>query len=460
MTPAFRPHCKNVLILAYHFPPLAGAGAQRSLKFVRHLPSFGFRPIVVTGPARRASTWPPGDSSLTAEIPPGVAIDRLDAGFESLQPGGRLAPRLIRSARRLLRRPSPFSRAWVDGCVEIGVQAALDHGADLIYASMSPFETAEAAESLSRELDIPWVADLRDPWALDETMVYPTGWHRAVELRQMRAHLSSAALVIMNTPEASRALRETFPDLSERVVTITNGYDADDFRGKVPVRNDGVFRIVHTGHLHTALGMLHRKTRHARRLLGGERVAVDILTRSHIFLLRALSRWQQEDPAVKGRVELVLAGALRPEDRRVVESSPVRTMVRLEGYLAHHQSVALLRSADLLFLPMHSLPPGERPRIVPGKTYEYLAARRPILAAVGEGDVRDLVLASGMGDCCPPDHVEGMVSILKRRYEAFRAGEEPEPAREDFYGQFERRELTKQLVASFERVLAGKDSYV
>ena len=49
---------------------------------------------------------------------------------------------------------------------------------------------------------------------------------------------------------------------------------------------------------------------------------------------------------------------------------------------------------------MHDLPEGFRARrIVPGKTYEYLAARRPILAAVPDGDARDLLAQDAGGDC-------------------------------------------------------------
>ena len=69
--------------------------------------------------------------------------------------------------------------------------------------------------------------------------------------------------------------------------------------------------------------------------------------------------------------------------------------MRLHGRLSHRETLALLRSADLLFLPMHELPPGQRAGLIPYKTYEYLAARRPILAAVPDGDVRDMLAPLG-----------------------------------------------------------------
>jgi glycosyltransferase involved in cell wall biosynthesis len=285
-------------------------------------------------------------------------------------------------------------------------------------------------------------------------MVYPTYWHLRAKLKQMCAALESASVIIMNTPEASRALRETFPEFSDRVVTITNGYDAQDFEGTAPETDSKIFRIVHTGHLHTRLGSRHRKTRWIRRALGGERVPINLLTRSHIFLLRALEAWKTQEPTIQGCVELVLAGALTQADRAAVDASDVSAMVRLDGYLSHAESIQLLRSADLLFLPMHALPGGVRSRIVPGKTYEYLAAQRPILAAVPEGDAREFVLASGLGHVCEPDDVQSMIAILKQLFKG--SSEEANHPRvsDVFLRQFERKELTRQLAAAFHGVLA------
>jgi glycosyltransferase involved in cell wall biosynthesis len=115
--------------------------------------------------------------------------------------------------------------------------------------------------------------------------------------------------------------------------------------------------------------------------------------------------------------------------------------------------VALLRNADLLFLPLHKLPAGERSRIVPGKTYEYLAAKRPILAAVPEGDARDFVVASGLGNVCAPDDVDAMAAILRGRFEEKRAGRQPTPGPAAFYQQFERLEITAKLARGLESVI-------
>jgi len=438
-------HGHRVLYLAFYFPPLGGGGVQRAAKFAKYLPEFGFEPWVVTGPAEGRTRHAPLDASLEAQGPESRIFrvaGKLPSDFR------------VDRFRRLIGYPSRFAKAWTSSCEATALRAASGGSIDVVLASMSPFETSEAAARIATTLRVPWIADLRDPWALDEMIVYPTRWHRARELRRMRRSLSGASLVIMNTPEAARAVRDSFPELSERTIAITNGFDAEDFLGEPPLRSDDRFRIVHTGSLHVALGSAHEARRWLRRWTGGERVPVDILARSHLYLLRALDRWRGESPREIARAELVLAGDLSEADRIAIERSSVADLVHMPGYLPHSESVALLRAADLLFLPMHGLPPGERARIVPGKTYEYLAAKRPILAAVPEGDARDFVLASGLGDVCAPDDVGAMVETLRRRsQQKTRHQEAPTPA--SFYRQFERREITGKLARALESVIGS-----
>jgi len=179
--------------------------------------------------------------------------------------------------------------AEIDGVLEAAVSV---NDVDVILATASPYDTIEAGATLARMLGKPWVAGLRDPWALDEMMVYPTGVHRRLELARMRRLLGSAAAVVMSTPEAARQVVEAFPELAGRpVVSITNGYDAADFgEGGEVVREPGVFRIVHTGYLHTEMGLQQRRRARLQRVVGGATPGVDILTRSHVFLLEAVDR--------------------------------------------------------------------------------------------------------------------------------------------------------------------------
>ena len=436
---------RRVLFLSYYYPPLGGAGVQRSVKFVRYLPEHGYAPVVLTGPGSDAGSWAPPDESLAAEAP-ATSVLRVPTAPPPAHTG-----RAARAAR-ILRRPPAFARWWRNGIAATARDAA---DVVLVYASMSPFDTAEAAAALARSLGRPWVADLRDPWALDEMTVYPSALHRWLEQRRMRRALASAAGIVMNTPEAARAARRALGWGPERYVeVIPNGFDAADFAGSTSVRSDAAFRIVHTGYFHTELALRHADPSRARELLGGTRAGVDFSGRTHMHLLTALERLIAEDPGLADRVELHLAGRLSAADLRIVERFAHRERVTVHGYLPHARSVELVRSADLLFFPMHDLPAGERSLIVPGKAYEYLASGRPVLAAVPDGDARDLMRSQAGVTVCHPLDVDGMAAVLRTATAAHSARPAPDVQRD--LDRYERRHLTHRLAGVFDEVLGRR----
>jgi glycosyltransferase involved in cell wall biosynthesis len=422
---------RRVALLAYYFPPLGGAGVQRAETFARHLPASGWQPVVVTGPGETGGRWAPRDESLGAGLR-ACEVVRVP-GPEPSRGGGR--------ATRWLRARSPWARWWQEGAA---AAIANLRGIDLVLATLSPFEGA-AAEA-ARRLDVPWVADLRDPWALDEMFAYPSSVHRAAELREMGAVLESAAAIVMNTAEARAALLRAFPALEPRISAhVPNGFEPAELRVAPEPRSDRAFRIVHTGYLHTELAS-SRLRGSARRLLGGAIPGVEVGARSHFHLVAAIDALRRDEPELGDRIELHLAGVTSATDVAAAD----RPYIDWRGYLSHAESIALMRSADALFLPMHDLPAGRRASIVPGKTYEYLAAGPPIVAAVPDGDARDLLQRAGNALVCRPRDEVALAAAIG----ALAAGGSPGPARRDVLAEFERRALVARLAGVLD-VAAG-----
>jgi glycosyltransferase involved in cell wall biosynthesis len=421
---------------------------QRNSKFVRYLPDFGWQSVVVTGRGSSSDRWAPQDETMAGEVPSGTTIARVSQPEPSSSGGWR------GRAERWLNVETRWTKWWTKYAVATALELEVE--VDVIFASLVPYESADAAISLSRQLGKPWVADLQDPWALDEMMVFPTGIHRRAGIARMRRVLDAADAVVMNTPESRDRVLAAFPELrSKPVVSITNGYDPADFAAIPPRRSDDTFRIAHTGYLHTELGRQQQRATRARKVLGGEVRGVDILTRSHVYLVEALNRLVERDPSLVRTLELHLAGVLSDADREVVENSQI---VRMPGYLTHAESVELIRGADLLFLPMQNLPDGARTTIVPGKTYEYMASGTPLLAAVPAGDARDFLTASGTAIVCGPADVAGMTEALGREIERWREGSPPPSVDPRFLAQFERRNLTRQLAGLLDEVTPSASS--
>jgi glycosyltransferase involved in cell wall biosynthesis len=386
----------RVLFVAYYFPPLGGGGVQRSVNFVRYLPQHGYAPLVVTGPGPTGERWGPTDDAGAGDAP----VIRVPGPV----PTGESVARS--RARKLVCAPSPFDRWWSRGVFDAARNV---DDVSLVFASMSPYSSAAPAAALADRLGVPWVADLRDPWAVAEFAAYPTAFQRWLDRQVMRYRLDSAAALVLPTPGTLERVREAFPRLGERAVQIRNGFDPAEFDSPVEPRSDELFHLVHAGNFYYHP---HPPRRGLRRLLGGTDTGIDLLPFSPAFLLAALDRILASKPEIGARIRLHLAGVLTPVEEEMVKAARCRDLVEVHGFLPHAEVVKVIGSADALFLPMHALPPGVRSSLFPGKAYEYLASGRPILAAVPEGDVRDALERADWTVVRDPDDADGIARGL------------------------------------------------
>lgn len=434
---------RHLLLIAYYFPPVGGAGTQRPAKFAKYLGEFGWQTTVLTRPARPRER----DDSLLVDIPSSVKVERVEPAE---QPSGWASslPRI------------DCASGWLEPAFERACRLARQERFDAILVTMSPFDLGFLGQRLARSLDVPLVVDLRDPWALDGWRVQPSRLRYRHDIRAMKQVLEAADGIVMNTPEARRAVLAAFPGLETgQVIALPNGYDAADFEHPVlppdaPDRE--VFCLVHTGTLHTKwlqtyagpVGCL-RRWRHYR----AEPLRID--GRTEVHLLAALRRLVADRHPMMRRFRLVLAGPESEDTRQNVEKSGLSDCVRITGCLPHATSVGWLHRADALFLPLHGLPPGRRSLIVPGKTYEYLASGRPILGCLPDGDARDLVLRSGRGHLADPCDAAAIAKALAGLYE-YRKQETPGSCLPPWLAHYERRHLTRQLATFLQDVSGGR----
>ena len=104
----------HTLVVAYHFPPIGGAGAQRPARLVGHLMNEGLSSTVITGSGPSAGRWTPEDQALGSQIPGGVDVLRV--------PGPEPTETSLHRARlrRWLMQPSPWATWWIDGVARAG----------------------------------------------------------------------------------------------------------------------------------------------------------------------------------------------------------------------------------------------------------------------------------------------------------------------------------------------------
>lgn len=394
---------RRVLVVAYYFPPQGGAGTQRAAKLVEYLPRFGYEPVVITTTAGvQTASAPTSDPTLLKDVPP-VPICRIPDGH--LSAGVRL--------QRALRF-DPDEIGWATRAAAATRAAIRTYRPDAVVVTVSPYAAALIGTE-ARRAGIPFVLDLRDPWALDGWRVQPTIVHGVADRARMRRSLRRADLVVANTPAARVAYIELADLDPDRIVTIPNGFDPADLPSVENRHRGAEFVIGHAGTLHDPSPPLAQGPK-ARLRWRWRRV--DEAGRSARYLIEALALTRGAGASPPGPVRLELVGHVHPGHLRLAQRLGVESRIVERGYEPHATAIAILSRADMIFVPLHGVPSGERALVVPGKLYEALATGRRLLAALPEGDAADLVRLTGAGSVVAPGDVEGLRSAIEDEREA------------------------------------------
>ena len=405
---------RKLLMISYYFPPCGGGGVQRSAKFVRYLPNYGWRPTVLT--TATSSYGNNIDLSHVADINEDIEIMRISE-LETVPTKTMKVLRLL--ARRLPKSPGRFHpremTAWCFGAVRAALKAHQDKHFDLIYATGEPYSDFIIAWMLSRVTRVPYVLDMRDPWTI-EPYVEERGSRFSNRLQSWAERLvlsSCSACVFANA--AIGAYQQSFPQWRGKFHHIPNGYDSADFDDVVARRFDK-FTIVYNGNL-----------------LPPYRTA-------HTFL-SALRAVLSVHPELRSRIQVLFVGSIGPEDQEL-QALGLNDVVQHLGYVPHRQSIEYLKGADLLLLIG-----GKHRWEETGKVYEYLASGRPIFAVVrSDGAAAELLLKHSSAkviDRNSPDEVSAALEevLIGRDHLQSPANGAPSGS----VAQWERRSLTGRL---------------
>lgn len=339
---------------------------QRWVKFAKYLPAEGWQPVIYTPENPEQLVV---DESLAAEIPEEVEVlrthisepygiyrrlvgrkkDARGAGLNPINSQKKSWKQRLMLRVRSLFVPDPRC-GWISPSARFLQDWIAGHPVDAIVSTGPPHSMHLIALELHRRTGIPWVADFRDPWTkmfyFKDLPLLP--WVRRRHFRLEKAVLDEASAVVSVSP----MVRDDFAAATSTPVhLITNGFDAEDFAGPSPERTDGEFRVVHTG-LFASDG-------------------------NPLLLWDTLASACKADPEFSEKLRIRLAGKVDPEITEAILARGLGANLALLGYLPHKESVAELRSADLVLLPLRQSP--EYRKVLPGKIFECIASGRPVL---------------------------------------------------------------------------------
>jgi glycosyltransferase involved in cell wall biosynthesis len=382
----------KVLLVSLYFPPAGGGGVQRPLKFAAHLPALGVETHVL---APDDPKWVHRDEDLRPPTQAWVHRVRFLGpggrkpaeelhGLEALERASKQAGLL---ARRLLVPDASVS--WTLTATPAAIRIVRQEGIDAVLTTSPPGSVHLIGAAVKRATGARWVADLRD-----SLVAHPhrRAERRAVRVKERSEHAvarlvarSADAIVCVSDAiaEEARALRP-----AGRVVTIPNGCDFDDFAG-LEYRRAPRFRITHTGSFF------------------GKRSPRPFLTALAGTDLDVVARF---------------VGDFRAADREWAAELELGDRLELLPFTTRRHALELQRDSEALLLLIPDAA-GRGRGVLSGKVFEYLAAERPILAAVPpDGAAADLLRESGVGLVVGPDDVEAMRMALADLESRYRAG--------------------------------------
>jgi glycosyltransferase involved in cell wall biosynthesis len=401
---------KKVLLITYYWPPSGGAGVQRVLKTSKYLREFGWEPIVFTA---ENAAYPILDETLEQDVHPAQVVlrgpiwepyeiykrftgqgkkERVYSGFLSEDKKPSLSKRLsiwirgnffIPDARRFWIKPSiKFLDNWLQtNQVDAMISSGPPHSAHLI------------ARGVKRLHNIPWLADFRDPWTdidfYDQLML--TKWADRVHHRQEKTVLDESDKLVTVSWHCAKGFEELG---KEDVRIITNGFDQEDF-ADAKGEPDPEFSFNHIGYLNA--------------------------DRNHPLLWKAFGELCEEIPGLKEDLRLRFIGKSDQVLFRDLEANGLMDRVERIDYMPHDQIPAMLKRSQVLLLLLNDTP--NVLGLAPGKLYEYLASRRPILnIGPEEGDAARIIQEAGAGETCGFEAFEKMKREIFKMYRRYKKG--------------------------------------
>jgi hypothetical protein len=415
---------KKVLIITYYWPPSGGPGVQRWLKFVKYFRNFNIEPIVYTV---KNPSYPIIDESLKKEIPESVEVlsqpiwepnnflslfgkkKNESAGF--LNPNPSVFGKLIQYIRANHFIPDA-RKFWVKPSVRYLERYLKKHKVDVVITTGPPHSVHLIGLKLKKITGIKWIADFRDPWtAIDYFHQLPLS-KKAIKthyyLENKVLTKADAVLVVGNE------MNKNYCKLSGNVFTVSNGFDGEIVEDHPDL--DSRFTLTHIG------------------LMNADR--------NPSMLWEVLSELVNEDQNFSNDFKLKLIGKVDESVVKAISENNLSKHVKVIDYMSHNEVVEHQRKSQVLLLIVNNVPSAKG--IITGKIFEYLMARRPILAiAPSSGDLIDIINSTNSGIAVEFLDKDFLKNTILELYSKFK--QEKLIVDSKNIDQYHRKELTKKV---------------
>ena len=433
---------KKVLIITYYWPPSGGGGVQRWLKFVKYLREFGWEPIVYTPGNPEV---PSLDASLLSEVPHDIEIvktkvwepyslykqfigkkksEKINTGFLSESKKPKVTENLSVWIRGNFFIPDA-RKYWIKPSVRFLKKYLKENHVDAIVSTGPPHSMHMIALGIKKAMNLPWIADFRDPWTnidfYDKLML-----SRLAD----KSHHSKEQVVIRNADiltTVSWSWANDFKEMgAKRVEVITNGFDPSDFNSLKQASSDK-FELCHIGSMN--------KDRNPR------------------ILWEALAEVSNTTKGFLHDLKITLLGTTDHEVFEDIKCNGLMDKVEYVSYSPHKEVLQRAANSTLLLLPLNDTP--NVAGIIPGKIFEYLALKKPILCIGPDtGDSARIIRETKSGEIVGFSAKNEMVSFINRYYKIFTDKNSTSHCTKGAsISKYSRVELTKKMAESLDSII-------
>ena len=414
----------KVLIVTYYWPPAGGSGVQRWLKFVKYLQEFGIEPVIYTV---SNPNYPITDSSLINDVPNNITILKQpiwepnnilkffknskteeSAGF--LNPNPSFLGKLLQYIRANYFIPDA-RKYWVKPSVTFLKKYISENAIDLIITTGPPHSLHLIGLELKKKFDVKWISDFRDPWTeidyFEQLPLTKKSKEKHKELEEIVLKSSDSVLVIGKT------MKEKYKKFSNSIHVLTNGYDSEITKNNSQL--DKKFTITHIGLMNS--------------------------DRNPDIFWKAIKEISEINSSFAKDYRIQLVGKVAKEVKDSISFYNLKGVVDL-GYLPHNEVTRFQEKSQILLLAVNKVKSAKG--IITGKIFEYLQAKRPILA-IGpvDGDLAEILTTTKSGEIFDFEDVTNLKSEILRLYNLYKKADIILNSRN--IEQYHRRELTFQL---------------
>ncbi len=418
----------KVLFISYYFPPMGLSGVQRSLKFAKYLKQFDWEPTVLTTGnigyfAHDISLLKEAeDAQLRIERVGGKDIHSKLAKKGTIKMPSEIIRKTLSSLSKTIFIPDN-KVSWANQAYKRAKEILKQEKHDLIFVSCPPFSSFAMAAKLKKEFDLPLFVDYRDLWYGNQFEFMPTPYHKMKHKNYEYQSLKAADRVIAVNRRIKEYLIKQYEFLTfDDITIIPHGFDPADFENVKPIpKQNNKLILTYSG------------------------IFYEFIT--PVYLLKAFKKLSIERPDIAANYELHFVGYLRKENKKLINRLGLQEFVRDHGYLSHRDAIVKIISSDVLWTMLGNKQSAYT--ITPGKIFEYIGTRKPILGCVPDGASKTALEEYGASFIVPPDDIDAIMNALIKINELYKKNMLPQPNVE-FIERHDRSKLTEQLAKQFQ----------